>query len=487
MRRREVRETLAELVDASDYAAWCEAAQELDRVTGMSVWRDEDESAWYDAKLLREDLASLRELRATGRLLEAVPLLLESLHRHLGDVGTPALYEQAWGGTKRLVETYLVEVCQAFMALARADLPGISTAHKLASFERHARNLGRTALLLSGGATLGFVHMGVVKALHESRMLPGVMSGASMGAMVAAGVCSRTDEEVDTLLAHPRDVERVGLSMLTPRQMLSERALLDPAVMLATIRKNCGDLTFEEAFQHSGRVLNISVSPTRQGQKPRILNHLTAPNLMIPEAAMASSSIPGIFPPAVLVKRDVDGQRRPFVPSERWIDGSMHGDLPKRRMARLHNVNHFVVSQTNPHVLPFLSDRRTRGPIRKALGLGGKAVHGQTRSVMELLSQLSSNTPLAPVTELAYQLVGQDYLGDIDIHPHFRPGMLAKMMRNPNWEDLQSFIRMGELATWPHIERIRLTTMVERTLNAAIEELRAELTAPRSTAPASGI
>ena len=44
--------------------------------------------------------------------------------------------------------------------------------------------------------------------------------------------------------------------------------------------------------------------------------------------------------------------------TERWIDGSFGNDLPMMRIGRLHNVNHFIVSQVNPHVLPFQERNR---------------------------------------------------------------------------------------------------------------------------------
>ena len=39
---------------------------------------------------------------------------------------------------------------------------------------------------------------------------------------------------------------------------------------------------------------------------------------------------------------------------ETWIDGSVESDLPMKRISQLFNVNHFIVSQVNPHVVPFL-------------------------------------------------------------------------------------------------------------------------------------
>ena len=62
---------------------------------------------------------------------------------------------------------------------------------------RHA--LGKSALLLSGGASLGMYHLGVMKALHEQGLLPRIIFGSSAGAIVAAFVCTRTEEELTEL------------------------------------------------------------------------------------------------------------------------------------------------------------------------------------------------------------------------------------------------------------------------------------------------
>ena len=36
-----------------------------------------------------------------------------------------------------------------------------------------------------------------------------------------------------------------------------------------------------------------------------------------------------------------------------WQDGSLELDLPMVKLAEMFNVNHFIVSQVNPHVIPF--------------------------------------------------------------------------------------------------------------------------------------
>lgn len=55
---------------------------------------------------------------------------------------------------------------------------------KAAFFKQVSVTYGRTALCLSGGATLAYFHLGVMKALHEQELLPNIITGTSAGAMV---------------------------------------------------------------------------------------------------------------------------------------------------------------------------------------------------------------------------------------------------------------------------------------------------------------
>ncbi len=48
----------------------------------------------------------------------------------------------------------------------------------------------------------------------------------------------------------------------------------------------------------------------------------------------------------------------------KWQDGSLQTDLPITRLSELFNVNHFIVSQTNPHAIPFMSKGRA---VRKGM------------------------------------------------------------------------------------------------------------------------
>jgi NTE family protein len=239
------------------------------------------------------------------------------------------------------------------------------------------------------------------------------------------------------------------------------------------IRNNVGELTFAEAYAQSGRALNIVVAPTRTHQKPRLLTHLTAPDVLVASAALASSALPVLFPPVVLEAQGRKGDTVEYIPSERWVDGSLSSDLPKLRLSRLHNVNHFIVSQTNPHVLPFVRHHGRRG-IRPAIyGLASSALRTQGAFATDVVRRLNrgSRGPLRQLGDRAYALVSQDYTGDIDIHPQFRWDLYRKAIVNPSRDDLCAFIKAGERSAWPKLELLRNQTRISRTFRSCITRL----------------
>lgn len=79
-------------------------------------------------------------------------------------------------------------VCDA--PVAEGEIP-IPTDARLAFFNETRHSYGRSALLLSGGAALGFYHIGVVKTLMENRLMPRVLGGSSAGSIVCAMVGTR--------------------------------------------------------------------------------------------------------------------------------------------------------------------------------------------------------------------------------------------------------------------------------------------------------
>ena len=100
-------------------------------------------------------------------------------------------------------------VCDAPVGVGDAPIPSDA---RLAFFNETRHAYGRTALLLSGGAALGFYHVGVVKTLMSNRLMPRVLGGSSAGSIVCAMIGTRTDEECDRDLFNVRGTDAPGHS-----------------------------------------------------------------------------------------------------------------------------------------------------------------------------------------------------------------------------------------------------------------------------------
>jgi TAG lipase/lysophosphatidylethanolamine acyltransferase len=75
------------------------------------------------------------------------------------------------------------------------------------------------------------------------------------------------------------------------RRYAREGYLFDVKVLEDCVKANVGDLTFEEAYNRSKRVLNITVATGSQGGVPTLLNYLTAPNVVSTPTASKPSQL----------------------------------------------------------------------------------------------------------------------------------------------------------------------------------------------------
>jgi TAG lipase / steryl ester hydrolase / phospholipase A2 / LPA acyltransferase len=129
------------------------------------------------------------------------------------------------------------------------------------------------------------------------------------------------------------------------------------------IIENTGTYTFQEAFDRTGRIINITIPPVNSYDPPRLLNYLTAPHICVWSAALASCHIPGVFDHTPLEVKEPTGE---FRAENEWTrggpgsehdeqhhhhspaDGSVENELPMNQLSELFNVNHFIVSQVLP-------------------------------------------------------------------------------------------------------------------------------------------
>ncbi len=459
------------LASATSYEQWHEAALALDSLEKLDQWRDEPESGDYDHQLLASRVRLLRKLRRDRNIDLIIFRLREELHGNLGNMANPAMYQHARTGTKKLVNQYMDEVCAALDLLTDSDVKTLPPMRKRRFLKRAARSFGRSALLLSGGAALGMFHLGVIQELEKQGILPRVVTGSSAGSIIAGLLATHTDEEMEALLNREEwNFEWVRRSNAS--ELMKGGAVLDQKLLKKAIDSHIPDMTFLEAYEHTNRILNISISPADSHQFPRLLNYLTAPNVLIRRAALASSAIPGIFPAVQLRAKNFAGKSVAYMPQNRWIDGSVHEDIPKEKVNRLHNVNHYIVSQTNPHIVPFLNEEMDEtGLLPFIQDVVIKAPIVQFEHLLELIQQHFHLPGLGPVIKKAHAVARQNYSGDITIYPERSIFSLSRMFTNIGPAELEALMLEGRRATWPKIERIRNTTQISRTFDSCLRRL----------------
>jgi len=461
------------MAQAHSYEVWLEAATDYDKAAGDYRWRLMDQSRRYDYVSIRIRLDRLRAMRARHDARGLLFTLNEGIHGNMGGMGNSRLYNKAKSGTKNLIIDYVEEIVDALHYLASPQVDNIRFEEKIEFFRRAQHCFGCSALMLSGSGSLAYFHMGVVKTLLEHDLLPDIISGSSGGSLVGAYIATQTGADYEAMFA-PEKIASVFAgddATRHPDQNITSEELLESLVAILP------DLTFEEAFEQTGRQLNVSVAPLETMQTSRLLNAITSPNVYIREAVMASCAIPGIYPPVTLMAKNDHGERQAYLPSRQWVDGSVSDDLPAKRLARLYGANHYIVSQTNPHVLPFLAgDRDDSGPFMQMARASMETVRTWLNASAEIARKpIARSQTLSRLSSVALSVINQEYQGDITILPNQRFMNPLKLLRIRAPDDVQRLLTMGERSTWPKLEMIRTQTKIGAALGDILREYEEEV------------
>ena len=478
---RKLKQLQQEINNAENYEHWYEAALAFDKESGLEEWKQRQTSEYYDHHLIRSRLNKLKSMRKCNENVELFYTLNEGIHGNLGGMGRSILYTYSKCGTKKLIVEYIDEVVAALIHISQIDESEINFAQKLDFFRRASLCFGRSALMLSGGANFGMFHVGVTKALHEQKLLPTVMSGSSAGSVVAAILGTHNDEE----LAEYFQLKTIGneaMKFMGWKKIFKGEAFLDGNHLEKSMGKLIPELTFEEAFEKTHRAINITISPARLNHESRMLNAISSPNVYVRKGVMASTAVPGLLPSVTLAAKNYNGEPQPYNPSRQWIDGTLSNDLPGKRLSRLYGVNHFIASQVNPHVLPFVSEKgRNKSFLQLISETSAKATKNIVSNVLKHSSDNLSSPAMGYFLTQVHALVSQDYAADINITPNFKDLNMLKLFSSPQPEDIVKLVRAGERATWPKIEWIRNCTKISRALDEIIDVLEAEEIARLST------
>lgn len=149
-------------------------------------------------------------------------------------------------------------------------------------FDSILRRKPKIGLALSGGATLGAAHVGVLRVLEREGIRPHFVVGTSAGALVGAAYCAGIPvEDISKML------NNMSWPTLLKPALIRPLSLFDTTPMEEFLRKNVGDCEFKD-LKIPFAVIACDILT---GERIVINKGPLAP------AARASAAIPGLFSP----------------------------------------------------------------------------------------------------------------------------------------------------------------------------------------------
>jgi len=203
---------------------------------------------------------------------------------------------------------------------------------------------------------------------------------------------------------------------------------------------------------------------------------------------LASSSLPGVFEANKLLVKDPDGAiRYESAAGMTFQDGSMEADLPMQQLSEMFNINHFIISQVNPHAV-FFSSFNLNKSVWTNHFIGW--THGillflknQLRAWFRNIIELVGGRRIAPLWDtrrgIMSQFFTQEYEGrdcDISLIPWQSHrsvfSALLHCIYNPTHEEVLEWAAAAERETWRHIPAIKSHCAEEMTLDRCVQRLR---------------
>jgi hypothetical protein len=245
------------------------------------------------------------------------------------------------------------------------------------------------------------------------------------------------------------------------------------------VRFTCGDMTFEEAYHKTGRIFCIALAPTTKKTPPILINYISAPNVTIASAVVASAAVPGFIAPQQLKIKDADGIVRSAGP-ETYFDGSIRHDIPIAGLSEMLNCQFFVACQCNPHIVPFFFDPKggVGRPSRWSSGNQGASWRGGfllAALEMYLKNDMKAKFVFLRDLDAAVSFTGtmltQSFEGSTTIVPRIRFRDFFTLFSDPSVESLYHYNQVGAIAAYPHAAMIRLHYRLADALDECIDKL----------------
>lgn len=471
---------------ARSFTEWRFYAQQVEALVGVDQWKYDSDSPYYDHKRIDRAVHKLHELMASEDVAGIVKYIRGSLLRNYAGIANSELHDQLFTGTKIAIEHYIETVVDALKMVQESSSLSNSEKYHFFSETRHA--FGRSALLLSGGGNFGMFHAGVLKALFDLLLLPKVISGASAGSFHAAWIGVRSDVQIQKdladLIQNPEANSTVffeskpGLDLLVKgiRRVMQGEYFFSEEALKRGIISEIGHETFAEAYERTGRIINIVIGPAstlaEKKEIPRILNYLTSPDVLIWSAVMASCAIPGLFRPVELMRKTRSNVEVPYYSEVvQWSDGSFFIDLPMERLSQLFNINHFIVSQVNPHIVIFSAPEEEKSWMGNLCSFLFAEVKGIVIGILHSFGNSLS------ISRQIQRIISQKSIGDINIVAPVRLRDLIYVVGIVEPRHALQWMFRSETKTFEKVAAIKHHCEIEFALDDCVKEIRSRLTA----------
>ena len=173
--------------------------------------------------------------------------------------------------------------------------------------------------------------------------------------------------------------------------------------------------------------------------------------------------------------------------TQAFSDGSMEQDLPMQQLSEMFNVNHFIISQANPHAVMFASYNQKvsvwTNPLTGFVHQILVFLKDQVRSwLMHLVDCIGARriTPLFETKRgVGATFFTQEYEGrssDISLIPWLgHRGLFSALLHiiyNPSEAEFREWIQASERETWKFIPTIKSHIAEEITLDRCVQRLR---------------
>lgn len=160
------------ILKVNSYRQWKKIALELDHLEGCDDWKNKKETSLYDYREIERLIKFLKQKRENKDIVGLTHNLRANLVKNLYSTNNPLLYYHSYHGTKKQIDEFQEEMLKSLEFVVGFDEKHFSFSKKLEFFSEAKHSYGRTALMLSGGSSLGSYHIGVIKTLYENNILP---------------------------------------------------------------------------------------------------------------------------------------------------------------------------------------------------------------------------------------------------------------------------------------------------------------------------